>query len=84
MQEVSTGDAEHGGDSAGSWQTYLSALKIEGRRYRPASLRDRPSESERRPDGNPGNAPTKAEADGAAKMKALFRRYGWRIQGGNR
>lgn len=28
----------NGGNGAPSWQDYIDALKIEGRRYRPASL----------------------------------------------
>jgi hypothetical protein len=36
-----------GNDSAPSWQDYLDALKIEGRRYMPASMRKALQERER-------------------------------------
>lgn len=41
---IRTGDA---GDSAPSWQDYLDALKIEGRRYMPASMRKAREERDR-------------------------------------
>ena len=36
-----------GGDSAPSWDDYIDALRQEGRRFRPASLHNRPQVSER-------------------------------------
>ena len=73
-------------DRDGPWTglSHEEALRLEGRRFRPGKVYDRPRESERATDGNPSDAATKAEAEGRAKMNALFRRYGWRIQGGKR
>jgi len=75
-----------GNMSDGAWSglDHERAVRASGKRYRPASQYDRPRESERATDGNPSDATTKAEAEGRAKMNALFRRYGWRIQGGKR
>jgi hypothetical protein len=43
---------EHTGHSAPSWQDYIDALKVEGLRYRPASLSKALAERERA-GGNP-------------------------------
>jgi len=56
-------DSNDGRNSAPSWQDYIEALKLEGRRYRPASL-TKALEERDAAGGNPRHCTKKTKEDG--------------------